>query len=73
MANNRDEMGSEIKSAKSKMIDRIVFVALSLGAVIPFFPLNFSLLNENADREEVKPPITSTGAATIKIIRFSFR
>ncbi len=37
MANSRDEMGSEIKSAKSIMIDRIVFVALSIGAVVMVF------------------------------------
>ncbi len=46
----------------------IIMVASS-PRKIPFFPLNFSLLNENADREEVKPPINSTGAATIKVLR----
>ena len=34
---------------------------------IPFFPLNFNLLKENAAREEVNAPTTSTGIATVKV------
>ena len=53
MANNRDEMGSEIKSAKSKMIDRIVFVALSLGAVVMVFPLIYMVLSSFMTKNQI--------------------
>ena len=44
----------------------IIMVASS-PKKIPFFPLNFNLLKENAAREEVNAPTTSTGIATVKV------
>ena len=53
MANSRDEMGSEIKSAKSIMIDRIVFVALSIGAVVMVFPLIYMVLSSFMTKNQI--------------------
>jgi len=44
----------------------IIIVARS-PKKIPFFPLNFNLLKENAAREEVNAPTTNTGIATVKV------
>lgn len=46
-------MGSEIKSAKSIMIDRIVFVALSIGAVVMVFPLIYMVLSSFMTKNQI--------------------
>jgi len=51
---DKDNMNSAVVSEKDKKIDKIVFVALCLGAVIMVFPLIYcSLQNCYADNKNI--------------------
>ena len=52
MAKN-DEMSSEIKSHKSMVIDRIIFVVLLLGAVFMVFPLIYMILSSFMTKNQI--------------------
>lgn len=48
-----DERSSEIKSAKSKRLDIIIFIALALGAVIMVFPLVYMVLSSFMTKNQI--------------------
>jgi len=53
MANKKDLQSSEIKSQKSKTIDRIIFIALLLGAVVMVFPLVYMVLSSFMTKNQI--------------------
>lgn len=50
---NKDESSSEIKSRQSKIVDTIVFIAISLGAVCMIFPLIYMVLSSFMTKNQI--------------------
>ncbi len=53
MAKDKDNASSEVKSAKTKRIDAIVFVLLALGAVVMVFPLIYMVLSSFMTKNQI--------------------
>lgn len=53
MANKKDLQSSAIKSEKSKAIDKVIFIALLLGAVVMVFPLIYMILSSFMTKNQI--------------------
>lgn len=49
----KDEQTSEVKTRKARIVDTVVFIALSLGAVIMVFPLIYMVLSSFMTKNQI--------------------
>lgn len=53
MANRKDEQSSEVKTQKDKIINTVVFIALTLGAIVMVFPLVYMVLSSFMTKNQI--------------------
>lgn len=53
MANRKDEQSSEVKTQKDKVVNTIVFIALTLGAIVMVFPLIYMVLSSFMTKNQI--------------------
>lgn len=53
MANKKDEQSSEVKTQRDKIVNTIVFIALTLGAIVMVFPLIYMVLSSFMTKNQI--------------------